>query len=99
MILAGLEVMMHDATRWASMIFLGLLLVATPGCSFIFDFTECEANEDCRQFDEPDQEEFFVCSTDNKCVLEPERQCRVDDHCAEGQTCNASEGTCTQSGS
>ena len=65
-------------------------------CSFIFDFTECSVDEDCRSFDNPQEAEFFVCSADNKCVLEPERRCREDAHCDGSQVCQQAEGTCVQ---
>lgn len=82
-------------TRFAVIVLLaGVLLTASTGCSFIFDFTECEANADCEQFDSPDEGEFFVCSPDEKCVLEPERECRVDAHCGDGESCDEASGTC-----
>lgn len=73
----------------------GALVAGSAGCSYIFDFTECEANADCEQFDSPDEGEFFVCSPDEKCVLEPERECRVDAHCGEAESCDEASGTCS----
>ncbi len=72
------------------------LALGASGCSFLFDFTECEADGDCQQFDHPAEGEFFVCSADNKCVIEPERQCRTDAHCPDGQTCQQDPGTCSE---
>jgi hypothetical protein len=31
-----------------------------------------------------------MCSADDKCVLEPERQCRTDSHCGPSQSCEQS---------
>ncbi len=75
------------------------LLMGAAGCSFIFDFTECKTNADCQQFDNPAQGEFFMCSQDDKCVLEPERECRADTDCPSGQSCNADSGKCSGSSS
>jgi hypothetical protein len=67
------------------------------GCSFIFDFDECESHADCVQFDKPLQGEFYACSNANKCVLDVERRCRVDSHCAQsGQVCEQETGRCVQ---
>lgn len=68
------------------------LLCVAPGCSYIFDFAECESNEECERFDAPEDGEFFVCS-EEKCVLEPQRECREDTHCAAGQTCKNAQCT------
>jgi hypothetical protein len=78
----------------AAAVMAGALVAGAAGCSFIFDFTECEADADCQQFDSPEAGEFYVCSADDKCVLEPERECRTDAHCADGQTCDVASGVC-----
>lgn len=79
--------------------YLVVFLVATlaGGCSFIFDFNECESTADCVTFDEPDDGAFFVCSNAKKCVLEVERECREDAHCSSstaGPICQAESGKC-----
>jgi hypothetical protein len=68
------------------------LAAGLSGCSFIFDFTECGADQDCHSFDDPGANEYFMCSAEDKCVLEPERECRTDDHCDASQSCE--QGAC-----
>lgn len=86
---------MRCAKYMTAVVLAAALLASASGCSFIFDFTECDAPADCRQFDDADQGEFYTCSADNKCVLEPQRECRADADCADGQFCE-SDGTCAE---
>lgn len=76
-----------------SLLLLGAL---AGGCSFIFDFQECETTQDCAGFDDAQAGEFFVCSNANKCVLEVERECREDADCpqASGLICAVEAGKC-----
>lgn len=79
-----------------SIFFLSLASVA-GGCSFIFDFEECASTQDCVEFDNPEEGDFFVCSNSNKCVLEIERECRTSEDCAGadgGPVCEVDAGLC-----
>lgn len=78
----------------AAMVLMAALLGGAPGCSFILDFAECEVDQDCRVFEDPGAGEFFVCSSDEKCVLEPQRECREDAHCSGEASCD--DGRCAQ---
>jgi len=78
------------------LLFLLSLGALASGCSFIFDFQECETTQECTAFDDAEAKEFFVCSNANKCVLEVERECRQDADCPEaaGLICAVESGKC-----
>jgi hypothetical protein len=78
----------------AALVLMVALLVSASGCSFILDFAECEVDRDCQTFDDPGAGEFFVCSSDEKCVLEPQRECREDAHCSGEASCE--DGQCAE---
>lgn len=78
----------------AALVLMGVLLVSTPGCSFILDFAECEVDQDCQTFDDPGAGELFVCSSEEKCVLDPQRECREDAHCGGEASCD--DGQCAE---
>lgn len=73
-----------------AVLLVALSTVGAVGCSFVLDFEECEASEDCRRFEQPDEGEFLVCS-DEKCVVDPQRECRRDSHCDDDRQCQSGE--------
>src|SRR5690554_686077 len=83
-------------TALAGLLLLLSLAGLASGCSFIFDFQECDTTEECVAFDDAQAKEFFVCSNANKCVLEVERECREDADCTEasGTICAVDTGKC-----
>ena len=66
---------------------LALLASVWASCTLRYDFTECEVDGDCRSIEEPNADKFYICS-DNRCVRDPEIDCRKNADCPlAGQTC------------
>lgn len=63
---------------------IGVLALATTGCSLRYDFTECEVDSDCQRVE---SDGFLQCVA-NECVA-ASIDCRQDSDCAEGQTCQS----------
>lgn len=71
-------------------------IAVAVSCSLRYDFTECTSDSDCHAFDDPANETFYTCGSDDTCrpIDDESFQCRDDADCEGSQTCNTSTNSC-----
>jgi branched-chain amino acid transport system substrate-binding protein len=65
-------------------------IAVAVSCSLRYDFTECNSDSDCYNFDDPENGTFYTCGADDTCqpVDDSDFECRNDEQCGTGRTCN-----------